>query len=543
VRKLALGAVAVISVEARADVTRNIDLTAFDPTPTTDGSSFHVQNANVGDNGELVVSTWLSYANNPLVLQTVQNPDPVVEHRTMLALGGGYAFADRFEVGARMPFYLQSGMPVSPPTPGETPMFGTEPADGAVLGDLALHGKVRIVGTPTWGVGFGLTLKLPTATDDEFAGTDMPSVRALALASFTPSPQLAWRLNAGAIVRKSATFANIEQGSGVAWGAGLTYRVTNALFADLEAFGDALPGARIDAMKTRSAVLTFEGLVGMRYQASRQLGVGVAAGRGLTNDFGTPELRGVVTLAFTPNAQTLAPLPKRTEQAADLSKEDTDFDKINDAVDKCPELREDRDGFEDTDGCPDEDNDRDELADGSDKCPLAAEDADGFEDSDGCPDDDNDKDGLVDDKDACRNEAEKINGVEDDDGCPDKGESLVISTPDRLELLESVLFTGDDVSKASANVLGQLATTLRARTDILRVRITVHVQPTKSAQRDKLLSEKRAHSVREWLVAHGIADERIETRGFGSTNPLVPATQKGAAQINDRLELIILERQ
>ena len=36
--------------------------------------------------------------------------------------------------------------------------------------------------------------------------------------------------------------------------------------------------------------------------------------------------------------------------------------------------------------------------------------------------------------------------------------------------------------------------------------------------------------------------ENIEVRGFGGTKPLVPASQKGAAQINDRVELIILER-
>jgi large repetitive protein len=543
VRRLALVAALATSLDARADVTRNIELTAFDPTPTTDGSSFHVQSANVGGSGELVISTWLSYASNPLVLQTVQNPDPVVEHRTMLALGGGYALGGRFEVGARMPFYLQSGMPVSPPMPGDTPTFATEPASGAVLGDLALHGKLRVAGAATWGAGVGVTLKLPTATDGEFAGTDMPSLRALALASLAPSPQLALRLNTGAVIRKTVTFANIEQGSGLAWGAGLTYRVTESLSGDIEAFGDVVPGGRIDAMKQRSAVLTFEGLVGMRYQASRQLGVGIAAGRGLTSHFGTPELRGVLTVAFTPNAEALAPLPKQAAPAIDLSQQDTDFDKIPDSVDQCPELPEDRDGFEDEDGCPDPDNDKDGIPDEQDKCPLIPEDMDGFEDDDGCLDLDNDKDGIADPNDACPNEPETINGFEDDDGCPDKGESLVISTPDRLELLEVVSFSGSTISKPSANVLGQLAATLRARTDILRLRITVHVQPTKSPDKDKALSDRRAQAVREWLVARGIAAERIDARGFGGTNPLVPATRKGAAQINERLELIILERQ
>ena len=541
---LALVAVLVLLVPAiaHAEPTRNIELTVFDPTPQTQGSSFQVQTADVGTAGELVISSWLSYASNPLVLQTVQNPDPVVQHRTMLSLGGAYAFGGGFEVGARMPFYLQSGMPVAPPMPGDTPTFASEPADGAVLGDLALHGKVRVAGSEAWGFGLGLAVKLPTATDDEFVGTAMPSARVLALLSVSPTPRLALHLNGGGVLRQAAEFANIEQGSGATWGASLSYRMTSVLFADVEAFGDVVPGGRTNEMGSKQAVLTFEGLVGLRAQASRQVGVGLAIGRGLTRDIGSPELRGVLTLAFTPGARPLAPLPTHTGPEIDPAQEDTDFDKLSDAVDKCPEQPEDKDDFEDDDGCPDPDNDKDGVLDEHDKCPLVPEDRDGFQDEDGCPDPDNDADGVADAADKCPHEAEKINGFEDDDGCPDKGESLVISTTDRLELLEAVAFNGSTISKTSVNLLGQLATTLRARADIARLRIAVHVQPTKHRDRDQALSDKRADAVRAFLVARGVATERIDARGFGGTRPLVPAAQKGAAQLNNRIELIILEK-
>ena len=544
-RRALLAAAAGISipVAGHTEPTRNIELTVFDPTPTTNGSTFHVQDADVGTSGELVISTWLSYASNPLVLETVQNPDPVVQHRTTLSLAGAYAFGDRFEAGARMPFYVQSGMPVQPAMPGQTPTFATTPADGTVLGDLTLHGKVRLWRDASWLLGAAASVKLPTATDDEFAGTDMPSVRGVMLLSWLASPRLAVHLNAGGVLRKKATFANIDQGNGATWGAGLAYRLTHALFLDVQAFGDVVPGGRFDEMDQRFTVLTFEGLLGMRFQASRQVGFGLGVGRGLTSDFGTPELRGVFTLAFTPAAEALAPLPKGpTAPAGDPTKDDTDFDKLVDAEDKCPAEREDKDGFEDEDGCPDPDNDNDGVLDEKDRCMAAAEDKDGFDDEDGCPDPDNDADGVADAEDRCPNEPEKINGNEDDDGCPDKGESLVISTPDRLELLESVLFTGNEVSRDSANVLAQLATTLRARADIVRIRITVHVQPTRNARRDLALSKKRAAAVRDELVERGIAEERIEVRGFGGSKPLVPPSQKGAGVINDRLELIILER-
>ncbi len=99
--------------------------------------------------------------------------------------------------------------------------------------------------------------------------------------------------------------------------------------------------------------------------------------------------------------------------------QDSDKDGIPDALDKCPNEPEDKDGFEDSDGCPDLDNDGDGIPDDKDKCPNQAEDKDGFEDEDGCPDPDNDRDGIPDAQDKCPNQPETRNGYKDEDGCPD----------------------------------------------------------------------------------------------------------------------------
>src|SRR5262249_21666054 len=68
----------------------------------------------------------------------------------------------------------------------------------------------------------------------------------------------------------------------------------------------------------------------------------------------------------------------------------------------------------------DGDRDRDGIPDSVDKCPDKPEDKDGFEDEDGCPDLDNDKDGIPDAVDACPMEPETINAYKDTDGCPDE---------------------------------------------------------------------------------------------------------------------------
>jgi outer membrane protein OmpA-like peptidoglycan-associated protein len=221
---------------------------------------------------------------------------------------------------------------------------------------------------------------------------------------------------------------------------------------------------------------------------------------------------------------------------------DNDGDGIPDTVDKCPLDPEDKDGFQDDDGCPDPDNDFDGIPDARDKCPNEPEDQDGFQDTDGCPDLDNDNDGIPDAQDKCPTDPETINGNQDDDGCPDRGEPAVILSPDRLDLLDAITFRGTTIAKSSLNVLGQLAATLRAHTEIVRLRLTVYVQPSNDLDKDQELSDQRAQALRDWLVQWGIAAKRLEPRGFGGTKPLVQPDTKGAAAINDRVELIILER-
>lgn len=98
---------------------------------------------------------------------------------------------------------------------------------------------------------------------------------------------------------------------------------------------------------------------------------------------------------------------------------DSDGDGLADRVDECPEQPEDKDDFEDSDGCPDRDNDGDGVLDRDDQCPLVAEDLDGWRDTDGCPEADNDGDGLKDTEDGCPDQAEDPDGYKDGDGCPE----------------------------------------------------------------------------------------------------------------------------
>src|SRR5262249_7363393 len=112
------------------------------------------------------------------------------------------------------------------------------------------------------------------------------------------------------------------------------------------------------------------------------------------------------------------PGPRENQDCPSASDQHRDGAATPDSTDKCPDEPEDKDGFQDADGCPDPDNDQDGIPDVDDNCPNDPEDKDGFQDADGCPDPDNDNDRLPGVEDKCQNEPETYNGVADAGGCP-----------------------------------------------------------------------------------------------------------------------------
>ena len=222
---------------------------------------------------------------------------------------------------------------------------------------------------------------------------------------------------------------------------------------------------------------------------------------------------------------------------------DRDGDGIPDNRDDCPDQAEDIDGFEDSDGCPEFDNDNDGVPDDVDKCPNRAEDLDGFQDDDGCPDLDNDNDGILDDKDKCPNAAETVNGFEDDDGCPDeKPQAELKIIREEPLILEGVNFEYDSarLEENSKRILDLVYRSLDNNSDV-EVKIGGHTDAIASAEYNLDLSQRRAESVKNYLVQRGIDPDRIETEGYGESQPIATnETSEGRAQ-NRRIEIIRID--
>jgi outer membrane protein OmpA-like peptidoglycan-associated protein len=187
----------------------------------------------------------------------------------------------------------------------------------------------------------------------------------------------------------------------------------------------------------------------------------------------------------------------------------------------------------DTDGCPDlvKDSDNDGMPDNLDRCPLQAEDLDGYQDDDGCPDLDNDLDGIPDLNDKCPNQPETFNGIEDDDGCPDAKEI------GKQFVLRGINFESGraDLTPDSHTVLDKVIASLNAYPEA-RLEIRGHTDSQGPANFNLELSQKRAESVRQYLIKGGIDPTRVTAIGIGEEEPMAPNSTPEGRALNRRIE-------
>jgi outer membrane protein OmpA-like peptidoglycan-associated protein len=236
---------------------------------------------------------------------------------------------------------------------------------------------------------------------------------------------------------------------------------------------------------------------------------------------------------------------------------DSDKDGVIDAVDACPDTP--RGTPVDAKGCP-LDSDKDGVLDIVDACPDTP--VGTPVDAKGCPRD-SDGDGVIDTIDACPNTpaGTKVDGTgcplpppdSDGDGVPDtldacpatpagttvdaKGCPPVFENGASFTLVGVTFETSRAVLRpTSIPTLDEVAAKLLANPTV-RVEISGHTDNTGNAASNQRLSQARAETVRAYFIRKGIAAERLEAKGYGSTKPVATnGTIQGRAE-NRRVEL------
>lgn len=100
----------------------------------------------------------------------------------------------------------------------------------------------------------------------------------------------------------------------------------------------------------------------------------------------------------------------------------------------------------------------------------------------------------------------------------------------------------DVILPESTPLLLEIADVLIKNPRIKRVEVQGHTDNTGTPEHNQDLSERRANSVRNWLVQHGVSPDRLVAKGYGQSKPLVPNVTTANKAKNRRVQFIILEQ-
>ena len=127
---------------------------------------------------------------------------------------------------------------------------------------------------------------------------------------------------------------------------------------------------------------------------------------------------------------------------------------------------------------------------------------------------------------------------------PRPSRSGVVVKEAEIALRRQVSFaTGsDEVLPNSEPLLHEIADALLRNPDLELVEIQGHTDNRGDRAVNMQLSQRRAESVRRWLVQHGVEGARLTAKGYGPTLPLAPNITAYNRARNRRVQFKILRR-
>jgi len=400
----------LVSGGALAQGTDAFDYGRFEAQPFQNYDILNVSTSQLLGHLSFGAGLFFVYEDDPLtVVQDGDHGEVVsraVDQRLVGEVALGIGLFDRVSLAVTMPVVLTQGG-------DDLELFGRpdESVGGTAPGELRVLPKVLILDPEDFG-GFGLHLTcpvfIPIGDEDSFLSDGGVSAIPTLGFDYRTASDVVVAFNLGFRIRPKRVVYNYVSDDSLEWGVGVRVPVVEETLAVVgTAFGTVDTAKSLDptdfTSESDNSGLTVEGALGLQVQVVPGLTITAGAGGAAVRGVGSPDFRAFFALDW----------------ASGVGPQDSDLDLILDPDDKCPNEAEDKDGFEDEDGCPDLDDDADGIPDNADGCPREAEDADGFEDEDGCPEPDNDQDGVLDGADECPTEKEDGDGFEDEDGCPD----------------------------------------------------------------------------------------------------------------------------
>ncbi len=352
------------------------------------------------------VGLWVGYARNPLLLRDADGTrvGSLLQDRVGGSVVGAISFLGRIQLGVELPVVFLNERPAQ--VPGVV-LGNLSSVAGVGVGDLRVVPKVGILRHEDHGIDLALlaSVEFPTGGGSRYVGSEgfliQPEV-----AISRPFGNVKAALNVGAAFRTSRPSAlDLRVGHELVSRLALAYRFNqvNPEAVPLEIGVTALAGFALQQPFQNLNQTPVELKLYASYDVLPFMQLFAAGGVGVVRGWGVPDWRALAGLRF------FSPV-----EAAPKGEPDTDGDGLVDSVDQCPReagpaerqgcpardsdgdgINDDEDacpterGIAELKGCPDVDTDGDGIVDRLDRCPQQAEDKDGFQDEDGCPDPDN----------------------------------------------------------------------------------------------------------------------------------------------------------
>jgi outer membrane protein OmpA-like peptidoglycan-associated protein len=545
-----------------------------------------------------------NYGNNPLTLRNPDRSKlaDVLQHQVGADLTLGLGFLSWLDLHVTLPMtvYQIGSIPSISTFPSS--LRGRD-LTGFQLSDLKVMLKAQILRQEAQAVNLALRVGIsaPIGNKDNFNGEDGVGITASLMVDRSFGSLVDFAANLGFRYFTAATkFQSVNVQSELFYSMGLSLHVARDLFAIVF---DVMGAVNFDQQITLdSAPLEF--FIGGRFfpMKNQDFQINLGGAFALTPGFGTPVFRVFLGITYAirkrdsdgdgiEDKKDRCPKVKGPKENDGCPFGDKDKDGVKDNVDKCPN----RYGPKDNQGCPWPDTDNDGILDKDDKCPKKAgpasnkgcpwgdKDGDGVKDNDdkcptvagapdnkGCPWGDKDKDGVTDNLDKCPNEpgakgnsgcpwpdsdgdgikdnkdkCPYVKGVPERQGCPKKKRVQVTQT--EIKILERIYFkTGSSrIRRRSYSTLNQVAEVIKnllKRGRKFTVQVEGHTDNVGGKRYNKGLSQRRASSVRRYLVRKGVNGDLLAAKGFGMEKPLVPNNSRKNRAKNRRVQFKIINK-
>ncbi len=455
--------------------------------------------------------------------------DTTVDRYITTVLMFNLGLFDRAVVGLQLPLIIPAGH-----------MFYSDEdakrgwSSKGTFGDLAVHAKVHLTRANFHLIGLGLVLQYQAPTGKSELLTGEPGGGALSgkiIVDVEPAKWYRAALNVGAryafgfekdnhLNWDGPSMVLFEYGPMLTFGLGQSFVLWPGLMDFvLEAYGNQLATAF-----DRAGYTSLEVAGGFKFyiEENSYLMAGYAHGiplGGTDSGYGFQAMEHRMFLGF----------------AFEPSMPDADGDGIPDAWDQCPHEAEDRDSFEDSDGCPDPDNDGDGVCDpwvvkegleerhaklckGEDLCPLIP----GLPENKGCPPSPETEEDRV-------KIEEEQNDVEVIDGA--------------IKTLKKIYFeyNSDEIKNESFPILDQVAAVITENPQIDLIEIQGHADERGPERYNLTLTTKRAAAVKRYLAKKNIDKKRLRSMGYGEYCPLKLGTTEEDWEENRRVEFKVLK--